>query len=155
MWKISNKALQGCLSDAQKELGIKSLKYDTASKVYRFQFDVPKDKASKIPDSYTNTSNSKNTKRYQNEALRKIVEELIEAEDSLKNALSPFLRKVFRKFYKKQHLWSVFLACLAEVDCLMSLADVSKNEKYMVKPEIIESGEEQRPTIEIKAVRHP
>ena len=95
---------------------MQGVKYDTGSKIYRFQFDIPNSQAGKVPDTYTNTTVAKQSKRYQNETLKELVTNLEEAEENLKNALSPFLRKLFKKFYKKQHLWSSFLACIAEVD---------------------------------------
>ena len=44
----------------------------------------------------------------------------------------------------KQYLWSEFVACIAEIDCLMSLAEVSKTENDMVKPIIIQKKSEDQ-----------
>lgn len=55
----------------------------------------------KVPqDDYTNTSNAKGKKRYQTDELRAMVNELEEAEEKFKDALIPFLRAMFGKFYE-------------------------------------------------------
>jgi len=46
-------------------------------------------------DEYINTSNVRGKKRYQTDRLRDMVNELEEAEDKFKEALIPFLRRMF------------------------------------------------------------
>lgn len=97
-----------------------------------------------LPKGYFPTTKSKKFQRVQNKELSELVEELEVAEENLRNAISPFLLKLFKKFYKKQYLWSEFVACIAEIDCLMSLAEVSKTENDMVKPIIIQKKSEDQ-----------
>lgn len=89
---------------------------DNISKRYRFQFKVSKSKKVKLTDEYEKTGDTKNDIKFQNQALRDLVEELMEAEEVLHDATVPFIKKLFKKFYKKQHLWSNFIACIAELD---------------------------------------
>jgi DNA mismatch repair ATPase MutS len=69
--------------------------------------------------------------------------------------ITPFLIKLFKKFYKKQHMWSAFINCVSELDCLCSLAVVAK-ENNLVKPEILTLKESKgQPFIDIRDARHP
>ena len=130
------------------------MRFSTGSKRYRFEFDISNDQNIDIPKDFVFTSKSNKYKRYQNKELTELVEQLENSEEALKNAISPFLSKLFRKFYKKQYLWSEFISCIAEVDCLMSLATVSKKDE-MVKPIILSKSSNKKPCLELKDVRHP
>lgn len=150
------KLIQGCLSKARKQLEYPEMKFSTGSKRFRFEFDIPNNKAKDLPEDFNLTSKSQKFKRYQTQELSDLVEELEQAEEQLKEAISPFLSKLFRKFYKKQYLWSDFIACIAEIDCLMSLAEVAKSEDNMVKPVIVSrENSDQKGCIELTNVRHP
>jgi len=131
------KEIQGCLTKARKTLQYPELKYATGSKRYRFEFELPHKLTQDLPEEFRFTTKSNKFKRYQTEELSELISQLTEAEDALKDAITPFLSKLFRKFYKKQYLWSAFVGCIAELDCIMSLAYVSKNEENMVKPVIL------------------
>jgi DNA mismatch repair ATPase MutS len=110
------KTLQECLNKARKELKMPELKFNTGSKRYRFEFNIPNNLADDMPEGYTLTSKSKKFKRFQTEELAELVDQLETAEEELKEAISPFLSRLFRKFYKKQYLWSDFIYCIAEID---------------------------------------
>ena len=150
----TKQSIQACLTKAKKALEYPELRFSTGSKRYRFEFDIPNGKDIEVPEDFVLTTKSNKYKRYQNKELIELVEQLEDAEDALKNAISPFLSKLFRKFYKKQYLWSEFISCIAEIDCLMSLATVSK-EDNMVKPVILSKDLLGKSWIEIKDVRHP
>jgi len=62
--------------------------------------------AKKVPDHYVNTSNAKGRKRYQTDELREMIEDLEEKEDKFKDALVPFLREMFRKFYENRDVFT-------------------------------------------------
>lgn len=78
----------------------------TASKRFRYEIEVPEDMAKKIPDSYINTSNAKGKKRYQTDELRDMINDLEDAEDIFKDALIPFLRTMFKKFYDHKDIFT-------------------------------------------------
>jgi DNA mismatch repair ATPase MutS len=68
---------------------------------------VPEDMAKKMhSDDYINTSNVKGKKRYQTDELRGIINDLEDAEDKFKDALIPFLRTMFGKFYANKELFT-------------------------------------------------
>lgn len=111
------------------------IKYYTMSKFW-YEFEIPDSLTRHLPSDFDITSKLTKVKRYQTNQLRKLVEDLNEAEEALKAAISPFLIKIFKKFYKRQHVWSAFVNCIAEIDCLCSLAKVSKENNF-VKPKLI------------------
>ena len=80
-----------------------------------------------------------------------MIEQLEEAEDQFKDALVPFLRTMFHKFYENRDIFSLAVQCAAELDCLCALATVSSNEQFgpMCKPEIIDNNG-GKPYIELR-----
>jgi len=83
------------------------------------------------------------TVRYQTQEMYNLIEKLEEAEDEFKNSLVPFLRSMFRTFYRQRDVFMSALQCAAEIDCLCTLACVSADQSLgpMVKPEILDSDE--------------
>ena len=81
----------------------------------------------------------KSKKRYVTSALEQLTEELQEVEEYLKDALVPFLRTIFKKFYEYRTLFSNAVSCIGELDCLCSLATVSADSSQgpMCKPEFV------------------
>ena len=61
------------------------------------------------------------------------------AEDILKDALVPFLRAIFHRFYENRAIFSNAVSCIGELDCLCSLADISADHSFgpMCKPEVL------------------
>lgn len=51
-------------------------------------------------------------------------------------------------------MWSSFVNCIAELDCLCSLAQVSKENNY-TKPEILNPMKTKNSVLQIEQVRHP
>ena len=85
-----------------------------------------------------------------------MIDRLEEEEEKFKDALIPFLRNMFAKFYEHRDIFSKAVLCAAELDCLCALAVVSSNKDYgpMCKPEIIENNN-GNPYIELRKMRHP
>jgi DNA mismatch repair ATPase MutS len=54
-----------------------------------------------------------------------MIEELEDCEEILKEAISPFVRALFQRFYENRRMWQPVITNLAELDCLTSLATVS------------------------------
>ena len=90
--------------------------------------------------------------RYQSNELQLLVVRLEAAEEDLKEAISPFFKRLFKKFYKRRNLWNNFLKWISEIDCLMSFAEISADIPNMVKPKIIE---DEKQIVHIKQLRHP
>ena len=88
--------------------------------------------------------------------MRGIINELEDAEDKFKDALIPFLRTMFGKFYASKEIFTKALQCTAELDCLCALAVISSNTEYgpMTRPVILEDNGDEA-YIELRGVRHP
>jgi DNA mismatch repair ATPase MutS len=54
-----------------------------------------------------------------------LIEELEDAEEQLKNAISPFVCALFQRFYENRNLWQPAIQVISELDCLTSLAVAS------------------------------
>ena len=63
--------------------------------------------------------------RFHTEALKSLIEELEDCEEILKEAISPFVRALFQRFYENRRLWQPVVTNLAELDCLQALATAS------------------------------
>jgi DNA mismatch repair ATPase MutS len=107
-------------------------------------------------DEYINTSTVKGKRRYQTDRLRDMINELEEAEDRFKDALIPFLRRMFKSFYDHKNTFTKVIQCVAELDCLCALASISSDNQYgpMTRPEILEDNGGEA-FIELRSVRHP
>ena len=103
-------SINTCLLNARKKLENPDLKFITKSLRYRFEFECKKEEVKDLPSEFILSSKSAKYQRFQSQELIDTVEKLEEAEEELREAISPFLTKLFRKFYKKQYLWSNFLA---------------------------------------------
>ena len=92
--------LDAYLQIIRKKLKSVQINYTTNSKRFRYELEMPEDMHKLVKsDEYVNTSNVKGKKRYQTDDLRDMINELEEAEDQFKDALIPFLRVMFKKFY--------------------------------------------------------
>ncbi len=129
------------LEKIRKNLKSKHVTYTTNSKRFRYELEMPED-MHKLLDSdvFINTSNAKGRRRYQTDELRDIINELEEAEEGFKDALIPFLRVMFKKFYDNKEILTTAVNCVAELDCLCALAVVSASTEYgsMTRPTILE-----------------
>jgi DNA mismatch repair ATPase MutS len=88
--------------------------------------------------------------------LIRIIHKLEEAEENLKDAMIPFLMKMFGKFFESRELFTRAIECVAELDCLSALAIISSNTEYgpMTRPVILEKNGDE-PYIELRGLRHP
>ena len=105
------------------------------------------------PRDYVVTSKRKGFVRYHTPEIEATLQELFGFEMDLQRALVVFMADYFRKFYDKKIYWDQIVACLAELDCLCSLAQFSKSMPSCCKPEILPSGD--TPRMELKDMVHP
>ena len=101
--------------------------------------EIP-DKVKPDEDEYIMINKLKGRKRYATQQLQDLTEELQDAEEKLNDSLKPFIRGMFRKFYQYRTVLSNAVGCIAELDCLCTLADVSSDDSrgVMCKPEILD-----------------
>ena len=103
-------------------------------------------------ENYFVTSRLKSCKRFLCPELSNLTTLLVSEEVVYKARISPLIRDMFERFYQNREHWSSAVKCMAEIDALCSLAEVS-NSKGMVKPDITHQCNE--PTLNIKGMRHP
>jgi DNA mismatch repair protein MSH6 len=141
------------LKEMKKELNLSDIKYFGTNKD-RYQLEIPMAMVSKVPSSWTTKSQKKTHRRYWTSWIEKKLEQLTAAEDRLVIAQNDTNRKIFAKFDEKSGLWSDAVTCMATLDALYSLAEVSKTPGYVRA--VVESRElEEGAYIRIEQGRHP
>ena len=123
-----------------KETGCNSIELFQSHGKFRYQLELPKEFTRLDEDEYIKTGSTTTKTRYVTQRLQEITEELEAQEDDIKNALVPFLRGMFKRFYEHRAIFSNATSCVAELDCISALADVSADNSNgrMCKPEILE-----------------
>ncbi|CAI2371577.1 unnamed protein product [Moneuplotes crassus] len=125
----------------------------------RYELDIPRAlfKGKKEPPFLELSSSKNNVKKYQTATIKDLLEALEKAEENLNDAIVPFIVSLFTHFYEKKQIWTQIVSCLAELDCLHSLAEVSSSsEGIMCRPEIINYEDNcYKPYFEVKRLRHP
>lgn len=64
---------------------------------------------------------------------------------------------MFHRFYEHRAIFSNAVACISELDCLCTLADVSSDDSFgpMCKPEVLPAKKKQAKVLELTQMRHP
>mmetsp|Transcript_2807 Transcript_2807/g.6532 ORF Transcript_2807/g.6532 Transcript_2807/m.6532 type:complete len:1165 (-) Transcript_2807:166-3660(-) len=149
------KKLQKYLHRQQAMFDDRNIKFKHMGKE-KYQLEVSietlKKKAKSLPSNWMLSGSTKKTKRYLTPECRQLAEELSQAEFDRETILKDVSRAMFARFCEKYKLWSGVVSCLAELDCLMSLAVVSVNQSPSTKP-IFEK--QDKSFIEIRDAIHP
>ncbi|CAI2370907.1 unnamed protein product [Moneuplotes crassus] len=126
---------------------------------FRYELEVPERyvRGKQKPSDYEYTSQRKGFQRFHTKEIREWVEQLEEAEEALKAAIIPFICSLFSHFHSKSNIWGRAIACLAELDCLCSLAFFSRNSiGACTRPEFIRNEDNNYHSyLELKKMRHP
>lgn len=141
----------------KKSTGCKNVAlFASATGKFRYQIEFPSKHEVDL-EEFTLTSKTRDKDRYLTETLQEMTEELQEAENCLKDSLVPFLRAMFHKFYENRAVFSNAVACIGELDCLCTLADVSGDDSFgpMCKPEVLPARTDQAKILELVQMRHP
>jgi DNA mismatch repair protein MSH6 len=74
---------------------------------YRYEIEVPVDfvDGKKKPKEFVLTSHKQGFQRFHTDTLKSLIEQLEEAEESLKDAISPFVCALFQRFHENRQLW--------------------------------------------------
>jgi len=121
----------------------------------RYELEVPDQVLETVqkPRDYVVTSKRKGVVRFHTPEIEVQLQELFNYEMELQGALVVFMADYFRKFYDRKVYWDQIVACLAELDCLCSLAQFSKTMPSCCKPEVLPTGD--TPVMELKQMVHP
>ncbi len=94
--------------------------------VYQLEIPLSTVNKIKIPTSYEQISQTKTVRRYYTAELRDLISDLESAKEIKESLVQDVTRRVFYKFAMDFPLWSRAVSVLAEIDCLCSLATVSR-----------------------------
>ncbi|MEJ2219965.1 MAG: DNA mismatch repair protein MutS [Desulfobacterales bacterium] len=128
--------------------GITALKV-RYNKVFGYYIEVPKSRASEVPDSYVRRQTLVNAERYITDELKTFETKILNAEDqraALELEIFNEIRQEIVKNYKNLQSAARFLARL---DCLLNLAEIADQNNYC-RPEMTVDGR-----IYIEEGRHP
>ena len=82
---------------------------------------------------------------------------MADAEQNLKDALLPFIRSAFSKFFDHKEVFLKAVECLSELDCLAALASLATATKDgpMVRPVVHPLAKKGQAFMDLQQMRHP
>lgn len=123
---------------------------------YQLEISVSSLRGVDVPRSYQLMSQTKSVKRFWTPEIKELVGELEVAKENRENVLKDVTRVVFEQFCKYHVKWSKAVKCLAQLDCLGSLALTSKyQDGQTCRPEFVEINEGTPSVLEIRGAVHP
>jgi DNA mismatch repair protein MSH6 len=143
--------LDALLRKYQKELGSSSICYrDVGKEIYQLEVPV---KNSKVPRSWNQVSATKAVKRWYNPELKALVRELQEAQEHHGQIVKEVAVRFFTKFDEDYGVWLAAVKIIAQLDCLISLAEASSSlGQPSCRPTFVE---DERSVLEFEELRHP
>jgi DNA mismatch repair protein MSH6 len=123
-----------------------------------YTIEIPKSEVSRYgePSHFQFTSDTKTVKRYSTQETRRLAPQLAKAETLREDALRDIMRRMFAKFCSYGAKWNDTVQCLAELDCLMSLAITSANcSRAVCRPEFVAPQADGDSIIELRQASHP
>ena len=145
--------LQTTLEEQRSVWGNDSIMY--AHTRHRYEIEIPEDlvEKSKKPKGFTITSKKKGIIRYHIPAIEKLLTRMDDLELKLNKLLVEFIIGYFRRFYERKAYWNQVILCLAELDCLCSLASLTNQMKTSCRPKVFPSSEES--VFNLRDMVHP
>lgn len=134
----------------RERTGIRSLKVGY-HRSFGYFWEVSKGQIKMVPADWIRRQTMTNAERYTSESLRNAEQTLIAAEVQLGDAERAWLDKILDTVLSHQALLLEISNRLAEVDVLLSLADVAADQRY-VSPQWIEG---QDASLSVSQMRHP
>ena len=135
--------LEAELKHWQKELGDKSIVYwtpggSTTTEPYQLQVSTATLKKRGTPDEFMQKSSKQGTIRFWTAEIEDLVAEHIQAKLANEAALKECATRLFAAFSAHFTLWRGAVSCAAELDCILSLAEVSARDG-MCRPAFVEA----------------
>lgn len=118
--------------------------------------ECPVEIVKKIPKDWTQTSMTKNVKRYYSPELQKMANSMLEFQELYKEHQKRLIKNLYMRFStKKSLIWDKIIETISNLDCLASLAVASMNLGFpSCRPKIhFRSGDES--FVNFKELRHP
>jgi len=156
--KEAEAALEEYLESQRKKFKNKKIQYhDRGKEKYQLEIPVEALEGVRLGDEYELKSETKKVKRYWTPTLRELAEEMERAMDEKTAVLKDITRLLFVRFCRAYQKWMAAVQCLAELDCLCSLAITSSYQgDNTCRPQFVsleETGGE--PLLELRNAVHP
>eukprot|EP01103_Thecamoeba_quadrilineata_P009526 TRINITY_DN1929_c0_g1_i2.p1 TRINITY_DN1929_c0_g1~~TRINITY_DN1929_c0_g1_i2.p1 ORF type:complete len:902 (+),score=157.60 TRINITY_DN1929_c0_g1_i2:326-2707(+) len=122
-----------------------------------FQIEIPKKILAriKVPADFRVVSEVKDATRYHDSTIIRILPKLLEARENLSMARQSVLERHLKKFDENYSVWKRAVEKIAELDCLVSLANTSRLAAGpMVRPSLRQS-DRPFPFLDIRRMWHP
>lgn len=135
----------------------KGVKYvDRGKEIYQIEVPLTSLNKHKIPSGWSMLGSTKKNKRFHNSFIKDILPGLMEAKMRKEALLKDATRKMFGSFCDYYTSWSDAVACIAELDCLLSLAITSKyQDGASCRPKLVEPTEGKSSFLDIRGGVHP
>lgn len=149
-------SLEAELNSWKKKLKDRSAKYYHRGKE-PYQLEVKKETVSVgLPNEFELVSESKTTKRFYTNRIRKLVRDRVGAEEAFENESGGVARNIAAQFDKHYSTWASVSRACAEVDALIGLAEASRacDNGPMVRPAIL-PNDHPKAVFKARELRHP
>lgn len=118
---------------------------------------MPESQAKKADNRYNLEGQRKGknpARRFSTVETRRLLKEMIAAEEQKNKVLKDLLRRMFERFSQEYEVWKNVVDCVAILDCLTAFTVYGQNENQTCFPEIVEHVDGS-PIIEIEDGYHP
>lgn len=142
--------LNAYLIECQEKVKSKNISYrDIGKEIYQIEVPVKL----KAPNDWTLMSKTQAVNRYYSPALRKLVNDILEARERADEAMRTFKSVMYGKFDENYSEWIALIRGVAEVDCLANLAIIRRNlGEPCCRPIFVSS---MSSVLDIEGLRHP
>jgi DNA mismatch repair protein MSH6 len=144
--------LEKLLKGVRRDLGSTSICYrDCGKEIYQLEVPIKFTKA--VPNTWNQMSATKAVKRYYSPELRKLVRNLLEAQETHRQIVKEVAGRFYARFDEDYSIWLAAVKIIAQLDCLISLATASGSLGFpSCRPTF---ADEERTVVEFKELRHP
>ncbi|KAH9286596.1 DNA mismatch repair protein Msh6 [Echinococcus granulosus] len=122
----------------------------------RFQIEVPETCMDRVPHAWEATGQRKGFRRFRPPPIKELFARLVIAEDAKQESMQGIMRRLFASFSSSYSNWQAAIRCIAELDCLISLANYSISAAAITcRPEFYPLDPGTKPFLEIEGGYHP
>ena len=124
----------------------------------RYQFEVHEkvSAGASIPDEWQIASSTKTAKRYVTDETQQFARDIAKLELIKEEGEKDAARLVFFNFARHHAVWDRVVSIIGELDCLASLALVSKNHRQCVRPEFVSfESNDNKAMLNLRGSVHP
>ncbi|KAL4491712.1 hypothetical protein ABPG73_013515 [Tetrahymena malaccensis] len=145
----------------RKQFGDDRIQFCHSKAPYQLEIPIELVKGDKKPADFELTSLTKKTQRFHTPQLKQLINKQLLLQDQLKQYLGDFTCIIFDEFFKNRNNWNQIVSVIAEIDCLISLSQVSFHETmiqklgFMTRPIIVDQKNLESNYLKIIQGKHP